>query len=1010
MAELFLNINTLISELKRLGEKSLLEDRVLYDETREVFRKLNLLSDFDERNIQKIIQKLESLPPEIREKDLEELEDGKDKQLESNLNQKSLEELLEDYKKSQDSKEKERISHEVYLRTGEKDVARFIARQKELAAEQDLSAKEREEIIKMQVKQEEGVKTEKINKEIEHEIYTEKSDLKKELKKKYGKNNDKTQEILKKIDQIKAEIKVENEANKIVEKVFTQFKEESLPINENSQEELKRAILNSWETNEKLTLPKDIAELADKTTATRELKVAVDKFKENELSTVTAFRANKLESQIARSLRESGVKDEGLITEYVNILNEFYNNPESLIEESNTDEYTSFVKSTLPQSSGWQVEESVREARFLANNIVKSPKKFNSLINRYNSIRDKIGIEKLPKIEQARITEKITNILSKSPQTLKALNQIQTMGRVVTKLQNFPRTVFIKGVEKVSVFVFKKVGNQAMVSFIQNSAAVIAKEGTVKGMSVVLKSILSKGAVTAGTTAAGAAAGGAAAGGAAAGSAAAGGGGAAAGAAGGPIGLLILAIVGIIKLGKKLLEKILGKKLDQVQKFLAEDLGLGNFVGKVGQFIFDIGVFLIAIPALLRLQKSTALAPVIGMFFFIFFIYTTLQQQQISSIVPPTDLSGCILKRGSGPGGLPSNGKINCDPNAPENEVPGLRGGKENYIRIANEWWSGKSHAEECFNDVVNRSLCAGINPLYSLWAWAHESAASNYDHGNIQDFGINDSSIENNFDAQIKVFLNLDPASACDLSDPKLSGPDGYWLAWASRYLTGQCDPDVGQKQTGETGRDYYEDMKNKTWNWIASVPMPADIYVEKGGKKCEQAGAPFALTGPTKEIIGDDGQVYICSTSGGKGGPSMISPGGAPVAGYITQCPFESFTHSNSWAIDWGAPFGTPIYSTFSGIARLGEGNGYGFYIDVHSNYNGDDFFIRYAHMPPGGYTVSDGEAVAAGQQIGIVDNTGFSTGNHLHYQIFGANIDWDNAGPYFGMTQEEFNSACR
>ncbi len=246
MAELFLNINTLISELKRLGEKSLLEDRVLYDETREVFRKLNLLSDFDERNIQKIIQKLESLPPEIREKDLEELEDGKDKQLESNLNQKSLEELLEDYKKSQDSKEKERISHEVYLRTGEKDVARFIARQKELAVEQDLSAKEREEIIKMQVKQEEGVKTEKINKEIEHEIYTEKSDLKKELKKKYGKNNDKTQEILKKIDQIKAEIKVENEANKIVEKVFTQFKEESLPINENSQEELKRAILNSW--------------------------------------------------------------------------------------------------------------------------------------------------------------------------------------------------------------------------------------------------------------------------------------------------------------------------------------------------------------------------------------------------------------------------------------------------------------------------------------------------------------------------------------------------------------------------------------------------------------------------------------------------------------------------------------------------------------------------------------------------------------------------------------------
>ena len=367
------------------------------------------------------------------------------------------------------------------------------------------------------------------------------------------------------------------------------------------------------------------------------------------------------------------------------------------------------------------------------------------------------------------------------------------------------------------------------------------------------------------------------------------------------VAVVVTAIVAVVKpiinAVKGFIEKILGTKLNQVQKFLSEDLGLGKFVGKVGQFIVDLWVFLVGIPKMLRLLKTgMALAPVIGSFFVGTFVYTLFQQQQISSIVPPADLSMCVLKRNTG------DGTINCDPNAPENEVPGLRGGKENYIRVANQWWSGKSHAEECFNDVVNRSLCAGINPLYSLWAWVHESAASNYDHGNVQDFGINDSSIENNFDAQIKVFLNLDPASACDLSDPKLSGPDGYWLAWASRYLTGQCDPDVPHKKSGETGRDYYEDMKNKTWNWIASVPIPADIHVEKGGKNCEQAGAPFALTGPTKEIIGDDGQVYICSTGGGGGrGPSMINPGGAPVAGYITQCPFDSFSHSNSWAIDW-------------------------------------------------------------------------------------------------------------
>ena len=41
-----------------------------------------------------------------------------------------------------------------------------------------------------------------------------------------------------------------------------------------------------------------------------------------------------------------------------------------------------------------------------------------------------------------------------------------------------------------------------MAAFIQNSAAVIAKEGTTKGISMILKSILSKGAVEAGGVAA----------------------------------------------------------------------------------------------------------------------------------------------------------------------------------------------------------------------------------------------------------------------------------------------------------------------------------------------------------------------------------------------------------------------------------------------------------------------------------------------------------------------------
>jgi len=643
-----------------------------------------------------------------------------------------------------------------------------------------------------------------------------------------------------------------------------------------------------------------------------------------------------------------------------------------------------------------------------------APKKFNKLIQKYNLLREKIGSDKLPKLKEVRVMEKMAKVFKESPKLLKLMNGAQQMVRVWEKVNAFPGSILSRiGVQKAGLKIVEKIGGQAAVEFVRNSAAIIAKEGTAKGFGIILKSILGKGAVTA-------AGGEAAAGGTVAGLVSAF---QALPVVGQIIAVVVVAAAAVLAVvkpiideTKKILEKVLGTNLNKIKKFVAEDLGLGKFIGGVTQFLFDLSVFFIGIPKLFGLIKfSATLTPIFIAFFAGTFLYNMLMHQQISSIVPPADLSGCILKRGSGPGGLPE-GEINCDINAPENEVPGLIS-KENYFDVVNRWSSGKKYLDECYNDVVNRSLCAGINPLYSLWVWMHESGASNYSLGRIQDFGINDSSIENNFDAQIKVFLNLDPASACDLNDPKLRGPDGYWLAWASRYLTGQCDPDFKHPDSGQTGREYLEstDPKNPgmktTWEWIASIPIPKDIYVEKGGQNCEQTGTPFSLTGPTKEIIGDDGQIYICSTgSNGTQGTINIIPGKAGTGGPVTQCPFGSFSHRGTWAMDFGVPNGTPIYSTFAGVAYVGEGNGYGVYVDVHSNIGGDEFFIRFAHMPPGGNMVSNGQNVQAGQQIGLSDNNGFSTGPHLHYEVVGANINWDNAGPYFGMTQEEFNRACR
>lgn len=87
---------------------------------------------------------------------------------------------------------------------------------------------------------------------------------------------------------------------------------------------------------------------------------------------------------------------------------------------------------------------------------------------------------------------------------------------------------------------------------------------------------------------------------------------------------------------------------------------------------------------------------------------------------------------------------------------------KDAFVDYVNRWYypsqSEYNHAEQCFNDVVQKSLEAGVNPIYSLEFWAQESGASNYHAAGcaVQDFGINDPSIASNFKAQLGRFLRL--------------------------------------------------------------------------------------------------------------------------------------------------------------------------------------------------------------------------------------------------------------
>ena len=83
----------------------------------------------------------------------------------------------------------------------------------------------------------------------------------------------------------------------------------------------------------------------------------------------------------------------------------------------------------------------------------------------------------------------------------------------------------------------------------------------------------------------------------------------------------------------------------------------------------------------------------------------------------------------------------------------------------------------------------------------------------------------------------------------------------------------------------------------------------------------------------------------------------------------------------LDFSAPKGTPVHVTGDGrVVRVIRSNrGYGNEILVD---HGFGYMTRYAHLSA--FKVKKGQYVKRGQVIGLVGDTGKSTGPHLHYEV--------------------------
>jgi hypothetical protein len=119
-------------------------------------------------------------------------------------------------------------------------------------------------------------------------------------------------------------------------------------------------------------------------------------------------------------------------------------------------------------------------------------------------------------------------------------------------------------------------------------------------------------------------------------------------------------------------------------------------------------------------------------------------------------------------------------------------------------------------------------------------------------------------------------------------------------------------------------------------------------------------------------------------------------PPASIVTQTFAEhvAAARAHNWTnynggIDWAVFTGTPIKAAQNGkvTATRHDATGYGTHVRIQHD-NG--YLTIYGHLAS--FSVNTGDTVQAGQVIGLSDNTGNSTGPHLHFELRHNNVPID------------------
>ena len=162
-----------------------------------------------------------------------------------------------------------------------------------------------------------------------------------------------------------------------------------------------------------------------------------------------------------------------------------------------------------------------------------------------------------------------------------------------------------------------------------------------------------------------------------------------------------------------------------------------------------------------------------------------------------------------------------------------------------------------------------------------------------------------------------------------------------------------------------------------VFPVPAAPQSTSTSGGGSAPQPTSPSAAGNP-----------FSAPPPGAGGVPAFIWPFPGPISSYYGP------GHPLGIDIDGFANPSGSVSAAAAGTVTFAGGSpccSYGFYIIIrHSG----GFQTLYGHLSR--INVTDGQNVAAGEVIGTIGNTGYSTGIHLHFEIRQGNASFNQLSP--------------